>query len=172
MKRSLSSASVVLLALGVLSAAAWSADVAKLPVKKWQKKPVLISAEELIWKDVPPGMQEAILWGNPQQGAYGALDRWKGGTGLPLHWQSSDSWGIVVSGTLVFALEGQDPREFGPGSHVELPGKTPHTTSCKEGEDCVFYIEQPGKSDFVFVNSAAEMQKGLGTTADAPKDKE
>ena len=152
MRRSMLSLSV---ALGVaVVATAWLA--ASTASGKSKSAPVLSTMDELKWAAAPDaeGIQEAVLWGDPGKGAYGAIDRFKAGLNLPLHTHSSESRGVVISGTLVLTLEGKEPKELGPGSYLLVPGNLRHVTACEEGEDCVVFVQQPGKSDFNPVEQA------------------
>jgi hypothetical protein len=44
-------------------------------------------------------------------------------------------------------LEGQKPKELGPGSYFFIPGEVKHTTGCKAGADCIMYTEWSGAFD-------------------------
>ena len=50
-------------------------------------KPVVWSAADIRWTDNPAmkGAQQAILWGDPTKGAYGALKRIPAGTVVAMH---------------------------------------------------------------------------------------
>lgn len=114
-----------------------------------KKTATLWAAGEIKWTDVPDvkGAQQAALWGNPNKGAYGAFNKFPRGTEIPLHTHTYDLRGVIVSGTAVIGLEGQSPKELGPGSYYFLPGGAKHTTTCKAGADCLFFSEQPGAFD-------------------------
>jgi hypothetical protein len=61
---------------------------AKAPAKKAAApKGTMWSASELKWVDNPAikGAQQAVLWGDPTKGAYGALKKVPAGTVLPMH---------------------------------------------------------------------------------------
>jgi quercetin dioxygenase-like cupin family protein len=115
------------------------------------KAPVVWPAGDIQWTANPAmaGMSIAPLWGDPNKGAYGALKKVAGGTDFGWHTHSNDQKVVSVSGTIELTLEGGSPKELTAGSYVSLPGGTKHLTSCKAGADCVFFEQQPGKSDFV-----------------------
>ncbi|HEY7412993.1 MAG TPA: DUF4437 domain-containing protein [Vicinamibacteria bacterium] len=120
------------------------------------KDPVLWSATDIQWTDVPEskGLKQAILWGDPATRGYGALNRWPAGFQQPLHHHTFDVKALVLAGTLVMALEGAAAKEFPPGSYVMLPGRLKHTTGCKAGAECVFFAEQSLRYDMAVAEPA------------------
>ncbi len=132
---------------------------AKAPAKKMAMRTGhLMAAGDLKWVDVEAvkGAQQAVLWGDPNKGASGTLNKWPGGTDVGAHTHSADSKGVLLSGTLVMTLRGGPEKELGPGSYVHILGNEVHSTKCKEGADCEFFVVQPGKFDFKPVKPAAE----------------
>ena len=109
------------------------------------------AAGDIKWVENPAvkGMSIATLWGDPSKGAYGALKRVAGGTEFGWHTHSSAQKVIAVSGTFDFTLEGGQPKELSAGSYVYLPANMKHHTACRAGADCVFFEEQPGKTDLI-----------------------
>lgn len=130
------------------------AKPAAKPVAK--KTAVLRAAGEMKWTDVPnaSGVQQTTLWGNPDKGSHGVLNKFRAGTEVPLHTHTADLRSVVLSGTVVIGVEGQSPKELGPGSYLSLPGGLKHTTACKTGEDCLFFTTQPGAFDVKPVEAA------------------
>jgi quercetin dioxygenase-like cupin family protein len=111
-----------------------------------EKSAVLRAASELTWVDAPgvKGVQQSVAWGDPAKAAHGSFAKFASGTETPLHTHPATGRSVVVSGTLVIGLEGQTPKELGPGSFFSLPGGMKHTTGCKAGADCVIYSEWLG----------------------------
>lgn len=134
---------------------------AQSQTKPAAKKATLWSASELKWQPVPDvqGVQQAILWGNPEKGAHGTLIKFAAGTEVPLHSHTADDRGVVVSGTLVIGLEGQAPKELGSGSYLFSPGGVKHTTKCKSGADCVFFAQFSGAFDLIPPTQAPATKK-------------
>ena len=95
------------------------------------------------------GMWIAPLWGDPSKGAYGALKKVAAGMDFGWHTHTADQKVVAISGAFDFQVEGQEAKVLVPGSYVFLPGGTKHHSACKAGSDCVYFEEQPGKSDFV-----------------------
>ena len=106
---------------------------------------------DIKWEADPEmkGVSMAKLWGDPMTGPYGALEKWAGGTDAPLHTHSLDARAVMLSGTLIITMEGQPAKELTAGSAGIVPGHAKHTTQCKAGAECVFFIEQPGKFDMI-----------------------
>lgn len=117
---------------------------------------IMTPASQLQWKPMAglPGAMQVALWGDIDKGEHGALYRWPAGTNAPLHWHTHGDHGVIVSGTLTLAKEGQAPVELPPGSFFSLGGGMKHATSCKAGADCVFFIHREGKFDATMVESA------------------
>ena len=144
---------LVIAAMPVFAAAisfnAQGQEAAKPAAKPPAKKAVLRSPSEMKWVDIPDakGAQQAVAWGNPQKGAHGSFAKFAGGTELPLHTHTAGSRSVVISGTMMEGLEGQTPKELGPGSYFYIPGEVKHTTACKEGAECVIYTDWQGAFD-------------------------
>ena len=122
---------------------------AQQPAKPAAKRSVLRAVSELKWVDAPDakGVQQAVTWGNPQKGAHGSFAKFAAGTEVPLHTHTAGGRSVVISGTLVEGVEGQKPKELGPGSYFFIPGDVKHTTACKAGGDCIIYSDWSGAFD-------------------------
>jgi quercetin dioxygenase-like cupin family protein len=114
-------------------------------------KGVVWTPADIQWKESPTvkGAWAATLWGDPSKGAYGTLRKVSAGMDLGMHSHSSDQKVVAVSGTFEYTVEGEAMKELGPGSYVMTPGGVKHSSKCKEGADCVYFEEQPGKADFI-----------------------
>jgi len=112
-------------------------------------KPILWPAADLKWVDNPAvkGAQQAVLWGDPATGAYGALKRIPGGTPLAMHSHTNETRALLVSGTLSFNFEGSSPKDLGPESYISVPGGMRHAATCKPGPDCVYFETSSGAYD-------------------------
>ncbi|HEX8985574.1 MAG TPA: DUF4437 domain-containing protein [Bryobacteraceae bacterium] len=122
---------------------------APAPAKPSTKRAVLRAASELKWVDAPDakGVQQAVVWGNAQKGPHGSFAKFAAGTETPLHTHTAGGRSIVISGTILEGLEGQKPKELGPGSYFSMPGEVKHTTACKAGAECIIYSEWSGAFD-------------------------
>jgi hypothetical protein len=112
-------------------------------------KPVVRPAGDLKWIDNPAvkGAQQAVLWGDPAKGAYGALKRIPGGTTLALHSHTNETRALLMSGTLSFNFEGSAPKDLMPQSYISVPAGMRHAASCKPGADCVYFETSTGAYD-------------------------
>ena len=146
---------IVVAAATVCFAGSWPEEtVIAQAVKKGERKmkpkhAIVWPAADIKWDDdtLVKGGKMAVLWGDPAKTAYGALARWPGGADAyqPLHSHPYDAKLVILSGTLVVSLEGKPVQELGPNSYWFLPGRMNHSTSCKAGEDCVFFITMSGR---------------------------
>jgi quercetin dioxygenase-like cupin family protein len=147
---------MVLASVSLLAAAMPFGAYAQAPAKPAAKKPsaVLRAASELKWENVPnaQGAQRAVVWGNPQKGAHGSFAKFAAGTEVPLHTHTAAGRSVVISGTMREGLEGQEPKELGPGSYFYIPGEVKHTTACKAGAECLIYTDWSAAFDLKPVN--------------------
>ena len=60
---------------------------------------------------------------------------------------TAGSRSVVIAGTMLEGLEGQQPKELGPGSYFYIPGDVKHTTACKAGAECIIYTDWQGAFD-------------------------
>jgi glyoxylate utilization-related uncharacterized protein len=121
---------------------------------------VLIPANDIKWVDVAgfPGLKMAALQGDPAKGAHHSMMKLPAGFASPPHHHSSDHFVTVVSGTLVFTVDGKDTR-LPPGSYFSYTGKKQHVTKCDAGADCVLSLDTRGKWDVVPEKEKAAAKK-------------
>ena len=88
----------------------------------------------------------------PRSGVHGLIDTSAYGgevTDLGMHSHSFDQKVVAVSGTFEFQLEGGPMQELPPGSYIFTPAHVKHSAKCKDGAECIYFEEQPGKADFI-----------------------
>jgi hypothetical protein len=126
------------------------ASLALPAVAHGAKAPLMVSFAELKWTALPerPGMQFAVLSGDPKTGPYTQLRRVPAGTDNPLHAHGSELTNVIVSGVWYTGADAASARDFGPGSVVMMPADWVHVSGCRAGSDCVFYQDGKGKFDF------------------------
>jgi quercetin dioxygenase-like cupin family protein len=114
------------------------------------KSPMMQSFNDLKWSALPerPGMQFAVLSGDPKAGPYTQIRKVPANTANPLHSHSSDLTNVIISGTWYTGADEASARDFGPGSVVFMPGNWVHVSGCRAESDCVFYQDGKGKFDF------------------------
>jgi quercetin dioxygenase-like cupin family protein len=112
--------------------------------------PMMVSFRDLKWTALPerPGMQFAVLSGDPKTGEYTQIRKVPAGTENPLHSHSSEIKNVIISGVWYTGTDAGSAKDFGPGSVVMMPAKWVHVSGCRAGSECVFYQEGKGKFDF------------------------
>lgn len=122
--------------------------------KKQAKEFKTVSAETADYKEVLPGVSRAVLYGDPDKGAYGAFTRFAPGTKNPLHTHTNDLRQVVLKGAYIYEVDGRETR-VGPGEYAFIPGGTPHVSSGDPTEGALFYEESTGKFDLKPVKAPA-----------------
>lgn len=101
-------------------------------------------AAELSFESIMPGVQRAIVWGDPDRGAYAAFTRFDAGVSHPLHTHPNDITILVVSGAYVYRAGDREIR-VGPGSYLFVPAGTPHTSAADPNEPSLFFEESTSR---------------------------
>ena len=157
MSRSLAIAAATVAAVIVL---AWipGSTTADNAGKASTAKAVAWPADQIQFKPVIPGVTKAVLWGDPDKGAYGTLTRFAAGTKNALHTHSHDIKIVVISGTFVLGTETGE-KQLGPGSYALEPAGMKHTSGAAPGADCLFFEESDGKFDMKMLEGGASAAK-------------
>ena len=135
-------------------------------------KAKFIAAEEVKWDDVG-GPKLGTLTGDYKKGPYVGLLKLPAGFTSPLHTHSGTYEAVEISGTSSHWLKGEDgtkAKKMTPGSYWTITGKADHVSSCAPGADCVIFVWQKTKFDFVPGKDDPSMAKGAGSAA-APATK-
>jgi hypothetical protein len=116
---------------------------------------LLVPKAELKWNDVPgmTGVQLAQVEGDPAKGPTHFFLKFVGGFAAPLHHHTANHSGTVVAGTLILTVGGKE-QKLPPGSFFAFADKTPHTTQCEAGADCILSMDARGKWDVVMEKEA------------------
>ena len=123
------------------------------------KQPVNIAASELQWDDYAPGtpLKVTKLWGDRTKGGeYAMLLRMPPNFEAGLHTHTQDYHAVTVSGNWVHTNADGTGKELPPSSYVFQPGKQPHNDLCKGPSECILFIHQHGKGDFMPVKALAD----------------
>ena len=146
------------LALVLAQAGQAEEQKAKAPAKAGSGgKAVIIPVGEMQWvvpPNSPPGVQMAVLWGDPAKGAFGALHKFAPGFSVPLHFHSAGYHCVVISGTFLQTVEGEAEKSLTSGSYVAYTGKKKHVTKCAPGAECIVFIDSGGAWDVVVADAA------------------
>jgi beta-alanine degradation protein BauB len=134
-------ASLVLVSTG-LSGQCYAADTSILPVTQMK------------FFDTGIGpLKAAPGFGDFSKGAHSTFIKLPAGFATPLHFYTEDLYGVVISGVVANAVDASvTDVPLAPGSYWFQKGKAAHITKCLSATECVVFITQPGKFDFVKSN--------------------
>jgi hypothetical protein len=142
-----------ILASGLLGAALLGVGAARMGPEvaaQAANDAVMSPAAGLTWTTNERGVSFAHAWGDASVGPHGLFVRFPAGYGSPLHVHTADYHGVVITGTVVNPMDdasaGPDLR---PGSYWFVPGGRKHVTRCVSATECVIYVHQREKFDFV-----------------------
>lgn len=94
-------------------------------------------------------LQAGPAYGNLQQGRHGTFIHMPAGFISPVHTHTEDYFAVVIKGVGANQLPGGKIIPLAAGSYWFQKGEEAHVTQCLSKEDCVFFIVQPGKFDYV-----------------------
>jgi quercetin dioxygenase-like cupin family protein len=111
---------------------------------------VFIEAKDIAWQEVPgfAGVRAATVEGDSAKGPHHAFMKFDGGFSAPQHHHSANHFVVVVAGTLVLTVDGQE-HKLPAGSYFSFKNRGVHATSCAAGADCVIFADVRGKWDVV-----------------------
>jgi len=111
----------------------------------------MIPAGEMDWKELSPGspVKMATLWGDRATGEYAMLLILPAGFVAPIHAHTGDYYAMNVKGTWRHSFDGGEAKDLPPGSYVFQPGMGWHGDACAGPEDCILFIHQHVKGDFI-----------------------
>ena len=124
-------------------------------------QPKFIASEEVKWDDVG-GPKLGLLTGEYKKGPYGALMRIPAGFTSPLHSHTGAYEAVQISGTSSHWVKGEDgtkAKKMTPGSYWSMPAKLEHVSACAPGADCIFYVWQKTKFDYVLTTDATPVKE-------------
>ena len=94
-------------------------------------------------------LKAAPAYGNLGQGQHGTFIRMPAGFVSPTHIHSADYWGVVVSGVAANGLPGSTDVALPAGSYWVQKGGEQHVTKCLSPNECLFFVSQNGKFDYL-----------------------
>jgi hypothetical protein len=111
----------------------------------------MTAADEMQWAETRPGspLKLVVLWGDRSQGEYAMLLKMPAGFVAPIHAHTGDYHGMNLTGTWRHSFEGGEERDLPAGSYVFQPGMAMHGDACLGPEDCILFIHQHVKGDFI-----------------------
>ena len=115
------------------------------------KTGTMIPADEMEWKELNPGspVKMSPLWGDRSVGEYAMLLKIPAGFVAPIHAHTGDYYGMNVTGTWRHSFDGGEEKVLAPGSYVFQPGMGWHGDACIGPDDCILFIHQHVKGDFI-----------------------
>lgn len=72
-----------------------------------------------------------------------------GGYVGPPHTHSEDYWAVVITGVGANGAPGAADVPLPPGSYWTQRGNEVHVTKCLSAVECVFFVSQTGKFDYL-----------------------
>lgn len=98
-------------------------------------------------------LKAAPGFGDLSKGAHSTFVKLPAGFVSPLHTHTEDYYGVVITGVVSNEVDAvAKDRPLPPGSYWFQKGKAKHVTKCLSANECVVFITQPGKFDYVNVN--------------------
>ena len=121
--------------------------------EKEPRRKELISgaADRADFKEVIPGVSRAVLWGNPDRGAYGAFTKFVPGLDAGTHMHTHDVWIVVLQGAYLYR-DAAGERRVGAREFLRIPGGLKHWSGGDSNDGALFYEESSGKFDLLTVN--------------------
>lgn len=138
----------ILLLMVAVAGLAGLADVARSQDDKKKTDLVFASAEKATFKEVVPGVSKSPVWGDAEQGAYGAFTKFKPGQDNGMHMHTNDTWIVCIKGAYVYRDDDGEKRVTA-GDFIRIPGGKKHWSGGDAKDGALFYEESNGKFDLV-----------------------
>ncbi len=94
-------------------------------------------------------LQVAPAYGDLAHGAHGTFVKMPAGFVSVPHTHTEDYYAVVVSGVGSNEKVGAADVPLPVGSYWFQKGGEPHVTKCISPNECIFFLSQPGKFDYV-----------------------
>jgi hypothetical protein len=111
-----------------------------------------LPSAQMQWQTTKEGVGFAPLQGDRFQESYMAMVKLPAGLISPAHVKTSNMYGMVVSGMIANIAVGADPStevNLPAGSYYKIPAGLAHISKCVSDVDCVTFLYQDGKFDFL-----------------------
>jgi quercetin dioxygenase-like cupin family protein len=111
---------------------------------------VFVEAKDVQWKPMAgfSGVYSADVEGDSAKGPHHSMIKFDAGFAAPLHHHTANHYAVVVAGTLVLTVDGQEHR-LPAGSFFSFKNKGQHMTSCAPGAECILFNDVRGKWDVI-----------------------
>ena len=94
-------------------------------------------------------LQAAHAYGDSSKGAHATLIKMPAGFVSTVHTHTHDYYGVVINGVAANASVGEKDVPLSPGSYWFQPGGKPHVSKCISSTECIFFISQEAKFDYL-----------------------
>jgi len=94
-------------------------------------------------------LSAAPAYGDLAHGAHGTFIKMPAGFVSKVHIHTGDYWGVVISGVAVNGLPGSKDVALPVGSYWFQKGGERHVTKCISPNECIFFISQNEKFDYI-----------------------
>ena len=95
-------------------------------------------------------LKAAPGFGDLAKGAHSTFVKLPAGFVSPLHTHTQDYYGVVITGVVANEVDGTvKDRPLPPGSYWFQKGQAKHVTKCLSANECVVFITQPGRFDYL-----------------------
>lgn len=94
-------------------------------------------------------LRAAPAYGDLAHGAHGTFIKMPAGFVSHVHVHTQDYWGVVISGVAVNTSPNGPDIALPVGSYWFQKGGEAHVTKCISPNECIFFINQAGKFDYV-----------------------
>lgn len=91
----------------------------------------------------------APAYGDLAHGPHGTFIKMPPGFVSQVHTHTEDYWGVVISGVAANGLPGSKDTPLPVGSYWFQKGGEAHVTKCLSPNECIFFISQNGKFDYL-----------------------
>jgi quercetin dioxygenase-like cupin family protein len=131
---------LVVLAVALLTSAAWAADGA-----------VVVNQPDVKWaacgKDPPWNVcQRFVMRGDPATEPSESMLRFPKGFAFPRHWHDNAEQVVLTAGSMVISFEGGREQTVRAGGFLYIPPKLAHWGTCPDG--CTFYLGVVGPDSY------------------------
>jgi len=94
-------------------------------------------------------LQAAPAFGDLAHGAHGTFIKMPAGFVSPVHTHTGDYYGVVISGVGANGVPGSADVSLPVGSYWFQKGGERHVTKCLSPNECIFFINQSTKFDYL-----------------------
>jgi hypothetical protein len=129
--------------LSVCAVAAESGQSSSTPVTQLHYGPTGVT------DGVHGELNAAPAYGDLAHGPHGTFIKMPAGFVSKVHTHTEDYWGVVISGVAANGKPGSSDIQLPAGSYWFQKGGEAHVTKCVSPNECIFFISQGGKFDYL-----------------------